>query len=89
MAAMFHFQLEFTGTSKPRVFFRFQFPLFIHRIQQRQSFRIRAHIKAAFGATITNQIENRCAINGFVYIAVRNMGIVVEVLVLEKKVDGN
>ena len=67
MAVMFHFQLEFTGTSKPRVFFRFQFPLFIHTVQQRHSFRIRAHIKAAFRATITTQPKNRCAINGFVY----------------------
>ena len=89
MAAMFHFQLAFTGTSKPRVFFRFQFPLFIHTVQQRHSFRIRAHIKAAFRATITTQPKNRCAINGFVYIAVRNMGIVVEVLVLENKLDRN
>ena len=67
IAAMFHFQLEFTGTSKPRVFFRFEFPLFIHTVHQRDSFRIRAHIKSAFRATITTQPKNRCAINGFVY----------------------
>ena len=67
MAAMFQFQLEFTGTSDPRVFFRFQFPLFIHTVQQRHSFIIRAHIKAVFRATITTKPKNRCAINGFVY----------------------
>ena len=44
----------------------FSFLLFIHTVQQRHSFRIRAHIKAAFRATITTQQKNRCAINCFV-----------------------